>query len=405
MKLIKPFRALRPTRELASQVASPPYDVVNRAEAKKIARGNPYSFLHINKPDIDVGEGVDAHDPLVYQTGRGNLDEFINSGILVKDESDSYYLYRQIMDGHAQVGLVAVASCDEYDAGIVKKHELTRPAKEDDRVRHIEALNSQTGPVFLTYRAVPEMDAFMDRIIASDPAIDFTADDGVRHSAWKIFDAQDIEFIQGVFETVDYLYIADGHHRSAAASRVNQSRNGAGQSGNFLTVTFPHNQMQILAYNRAIKDLGGLSGDEFLSKLENIFDVTEGGGGECSGKNSLGLYMGGSWRSLTFKAEYARASSPMDELDVALLQNHVLAPLLDIDDPRTSTRIDFIGGIRGTAELERLVDSGDYACAFSMYPTSIEDLMEIADEGGIMPPKSTWFEPKLRDGMFSHQIV
>ena len=404
MATLKPFAALRPRADLADRVCELPYDVMNSAEAHEIAKDNPYSFLHVSKPEIDLEPGIDVYSDPVYAKGAENFSLLQEQGALIQDDQPGYYLYRQIMDGHAQVGLVAVASCDEYDAGIVKKHELTRPAKEDDRVRHIEALNSQTGPVFLTYRAVPEMDAFMDRIIASDPAIDFTADDGVRHSAWNIFDAQDIEFIKGVFESVDYLYIADGHHRSAAASRVNQSRNGAGQSGNFLTVTFPHNQMQILAYNRAIKDLGGLSSDKFLSKLENIFDVTEGGGGECSGKNSLGLYMGGSWRSLKFKAEYARASSPMDELDVALLQNHVLAPLLDIDDPRTSTRIDFIGGIRGTAELERLVDSGDYACAFSMYPTSIEDLMEIADEGGIMPPKSTWFEPKLRDAMFCHMI-
>ena len=323
---------------------------------------------------------------------------------LVQDTQPGYYLYRQIMDGHAQIGLVAAACCAEYDADIIKKHELTRPAKEDDRVRHMEALNSQTGPVFLTYRAKPEVDAFVERVIASKPNVDFTAEDGVQHTAWNVYDADDVAFLQAQFEGIDFLYIADGHHRSAAASRVNASRSGSGQSGFFLTVTFPHNQMKILAYNRVVKDLNGLNAETFLERLGVIFEISEGGAGDCSAKNELGFYLDGVWRRLVVKTEFAKADNPMDELDVALLQNHVLSPMLAIDDPRTSNRIGFIGGIRGTAELERLVDGGDYACAFSMYPTSIEDLMAIADAGGIMPPKSTWFEPKLRDAMFCHMI-
>ena len=404
MATLKPFAALRPKPELAAQICELPYDVMNSREAREIAAGNPYSFLHVSKPEIDLEPGVDVYSEAVYAKGSENFQLLQEQGALVQDSQPGFYLYRQIMDGHAQVGLVAAASCAEYDAEIIKKHELTRPAKEDDRVRHIEALDSQTGPVFLTYRADAEVDAFFERVIATEPDIDFTAEDGVQHTAWNVFDAEDIAFLQAKFEAIDFLYIADGHHRSAAASRVNVSRSGAGQSGFFLTVTFPHNQMKILAYNRAVKDLNSLDAEMFLERLETVFEITEGGAGDCGAKNELGLYLKGTWRRLVFKPEFAKADTPMDELDVALLQNHVLSPMLAIDDPRTSDRIDFIGGIRGTAELERLVDGGDYACAFSMYPTSIEDLMAIADAGGIMPPKSTWFEPKLRDAMFCHMI-
>jgi len=404
MATLKPFAALRPKPELAAQICELPYDVMNSEEAREIAAGNPYSFLHVSKPEIDLEPGVGVYSEAVYAKGAENFRLLQEQGALVQDSQLGYYLYRQIMDGHAQVGLVAAASCAEYDAEIIKKHELTRPAKEDDRVRHIEALDSQTGPVFLTYRADAKVDAFVDRVIATEPDIDFTAEDGVQHTAWNVFDAEDIAFLQAKFEAIDFLYIADGHHRSAAASRVNASRSGAGQSGFFLTVTFPHNQMKILAYNRAVKDLNGLDAESFLEQLGTIFEITEGGARGCGAKNELGLYLKGTWRRLVFKPEFAKADTPMDELDVALLQNHVLHPMLAIDDPRTSDRVDFIGGIRGVAELERLVDGGDYACAFSMYPTSIEDLMAIADAGGIMPPKSTWFEPKLRDAMFCHMI-
>jgi len=404
MATLKPFAALRPKPELASQICELPYDVMNSQEARALAEGNPYSFLHVSKPEIDLEPGINVYSESVYAKGAENFRLLQEQGALAQDAQPGYYLYRQIMDGHAQVGLVAAACCAEYDADIIKKHELTRPAKEDDRVRHIEALDSQTGPVFLTYRAKPEVDAFVERVIASEPNVDFTAEDSVQHTAWNVYDADDVAFLRKQFEGIDFLYIADGHHRSAAASRVNASRSGAGQSGFFLTVTFPHNQMKILAYNRVVKDLNGLNAETFLERLGVIFEISEGGAGDCSAKNELGFYLDGVWRRLVVKSEFAKADNPMDELDVALLQNHVLSPMLAIDDPRTSNRIGFIGGIRGTAELERLVDGGDYACAFSMYPTSIEDLMAIADAGGIMPPKSTWFEPKLRDAMFCHMI-
>lgn len=404
MATLNPFAALRPRADLADRVCELPYDVMSSEEARAIADGNPYSFLHVSKPEIDLEPDIDVYSAPVYAKGAENFRLLQEQEALLQDPNPGYYLYRQIMGEHQQTGLVAVASCDEYDQGIIKKHEFTRPAKEDDRVRHIEALNSQTGPVFLTYRSVPAFNELFERIASGAPDVDFTGDDGVRHTSWNIFSEEDISFIRESFAEVESLYIADGHHRSAAASRVNQSRQGEGQSGFFLTVTFPHDQMQILAYNRAVKSLNGLSPEDFLARLDIVFERSNSENGNCSMKNELGLYLDGKWYRLQFRQEYAQADNPMDELDVALLQNHVLQPVLGIDDPRTSDRIDFIGGIRGVGELERLVDSGNYACAFSMYPTSIEELMDIADAGGIMPPKSTWFEPKLRDAMFCHMI-
>jgi len=403
MATLKPFAALRPKADLAAKVCELPYDVMNSDEARVLAKDNPFSFLHVSKPEIDLEPSIDVYSDAVYAKGAENFRLLREQGALAQDAQPCMYLYRQVMGSHTQTGLVAVASVSEYDSGIIKKHELTRPAKEDDRVRHMEALNSQTGPVFLTYRATAELDALTKRLTSNDPAIDLTADDHVQHTAWVIDNAEDIAFIEAQFGNLDYLYIADGHHRSAAASRVCAARNGAGQSDLFLTVIFPHDQMQILAYNRVIKDLHGQSSADFLAALENIFQIVEGGAGECARKNELGLYLDGQWRKLTFKPNHETAETLMDELDVALLQNHVLVPLLGIEDQRTSDWLDFIGGIRGTAELERLVDAGA-GCAFSMFPTSIEDLMAIADADGLMPPKSTWFEPKLRDGLFCHMI-
>ncbi|MDC0144616.1 DUF1015 family protein [Verrucomicrobia bacterium] len=403
MATLKPFSALRPKAELAAKICELPYDVMSSDEARDLAKSNPFSFLHVSKPEIDLEPSADVYSDAVYTKGAENFRLLQEQGALVQDAQPCMYLYRQVMGSHAQTGLVAVASVSEYDNGIIKKHELTRPAKEDDRVRHIEALNSQTGPVFLTYRASAELDALTERLTSNDPAIDLTSDDRVQHTAWVIDNAEDIAFIEAQFGGLDYLYIADGHHRSAAASRVCAARNGAGQSDHFLVVIFPHDQMQILAYNRVIKDLHGQSSGDFLAALEDIFEIVEGGAGECTRKNELGLYLDGKWRKLTFKLNCVTAETLMDELDVALLQNHVLAPLLGIEDQRTSDRLDFIGGIRGTAELEELVDAGA-GCAFSMFPTSIEDLMAIADADGLMPPKSTWFEPKLRDGLFCHII-
>ena len=404
MATIKPFAALRPKPELAARICELPYDVMSSAEARQVAAGNPLSFLHVSKPEIDLPADLDVHAPEVYAKGRENFKNLIAQGSLAVDAQPNFYLYRQIMGGHAQIGLVAAADCAEYLAGIIKKHELTRVDKEDDRVKHIETLNSQTGPVFLTYRAVPALDAIFAKLVTGTPAADFTAKDGVRHTAWVVTAPADQAFIEQAFTQIPYLYIADGHHRSAAAGRIFQSRQGAGQSGRFLTVIFPHNQMQILPYNRVLKDLNGLTPEALLERLSEVFVIKSPGHPRPAGKHELGFYINHQWYTLTFRAELTATHDPIEKLDVTLLQKHVLAPLFKIDDPRTSTRINFVGGIRGTAELEKLVDSGEYACAFSMYPTSIEDLMAIADAGGIMPPKSTWFEPKLRDAMFCHMI-
>ncbi len=404
MASIKPFAALRPEPELASRICELPYDVMSSDEARQMAEGNPLSFLHVSKPEIDLPPATDIYDAAVYAKGRENFQKLIADGELRQDVQPCFYLYRQVMGQHTQIGLVAAASCEEYLRDIIKKHEFTRPDKEDDRVRHIEALNSQTGPVFLTYRAVAKLDELFAKKIADKPDIDFTGKDGVRHTSWVVNDAATIQAIEQEFAGIPFLYIADGHHRSAAAGRVFQSRNGAGQSGRFLTVIFPHNQMQILPYNRVLKDLNGLSPDALLEKLDAVFIIKEEGVAKPTRKHELGFYMGGKWRTLHFRPQFAATTDPIEKLDVTLLQKYVLAPLFGIDDPRTSKRVNFVGGIRGTAELEKLVSSGDYGCAFSMFPTSIEDLMTIADAGGIMPPKSTWFEPKLRDAMFCHMI-
>ncbi len=404
MATLKPFAALRPKSELASQICELPYDVMSSEEAREMAAGNPLSFLHVSKPEIDLPAGTDLYSAPVYAKGKENFAKLISQGGLKQDEKLNFYLYRQIMGGHAQVGLVAAASCQEYLTDIIKKHEFTRPDKEDDRVRHIEALNSQTGPVFLTYRAVAAFDAFVAKKIAETPAVDFTGKDGVRHTSWTISNADEIKFVETQFAQIPFLYIADGHHRSAAAGRVFKALDGAGHSGQFLAVIFPHNQMQILPYNRVLKDLNGLTPEQLLEKLATVFDIQPGGAAVPTKKHELALFFGGKWSRLTFKPQFTATSDPIEGLDVTLLQKQILAPVFGIDDPRTSKKINFVGGIRGTAELEKLVNSGEYACAFSMFPTSIEDLMSIADTGGIMPPKSTWFEPKLRDAMFCHMI-
>jgi uncharacterized protein (DUF1015 family) len=404
MAIVKPFAALRPEPGLASRICELPYDVMSSAEARQVAAGNPLSFLHVSKPEIDLPPTTDVYAPEVYAKGRENFHRLIAEGALRQDPQPFFYLYRQVMGAHSQTGLVAAASCEDYLKGTIRKHELTRPDKEDDRVRHIEALDSQTGPVFLVYRANQAMDRFVATKTAEPPAIDFTAGDGVRHTAWVIADTAGIRFIEAEFARMPRLYIADGHHRSAAAARVFQKRNGAGESGSFLSVIFPHNQMQILPYNRVLKDLNGLSPGQLLEKLAGVFEITRPGAAAPSRKHELGLYLDGQWHTLRFRQHVTAVADAFETLDVTLLQRHVLEPLFGIADPRTSKRVNFVGGIRGTPELEKLVNRGEYACAFSLFPTSIEDLMTIADAGGIMPPKSTWFEPKLRDAMFCHMI-
>ncbi|MCU0785118.1 MAG: DUF1015 family protein [Verrucomicrobia bacterium] len=423
MATLKPFAALRPKPELAAQICELPYDVMSSDEARQLAAGNPLSFLRVSKPEIDLPPGTDLYAPEVYAKGKENFARLISQGALKQDAQPCFYLYRQVMGQHSQVGLVAAASCEEYLSGIIKKHEFTRPDKEDDRVRHIETLNSQTGPVFLTYRAPSAMDEFVAKKITEKPEVDFSAKDGVRHTAWTVGDSASVKFIAEQFAKIPFLYIADGHHRSAAAARVylkrSSSRRESAQtdqsrlmsaathqdkSGQLLTVIFPHNQMQILPYNRVLKDLNGLTAAQLMQKLDAIFTINRSGAAKPTRKHELGLFLSGKWHTLYFRPHFAATSDPIERLDVTLLQKHVLAPIFAIADQRTSKQINFVGGIRGTAELEKLVNSGEYACAFSMFPTSIEDLMTIAGAGGIMPPKSTWFEPKLRDAMFCHMI-
>jgi uncharacterized protein (DUF1015 family) len=405
MAKIKPFAALRPEPELAAQISALPYDVFSSEEARQIAANNPLSFLHVSKPEIDLPPGTHFSEPLVYEKGKENFQRLLSQKALRQDAQPCFYLYRQIMREHQQTGLVAAASCQDYLNNVVKKHELTRPDKEDDRVRHIETLDSQTGPVFLVYRSSAELDDFFNIRAAGLPHIDFVAEDGVRHTAWVIVEQPDIEFIENEFAGISSLYIADGHHRCAAAARVFESRSGAGHSAFFLSVIFPDNQVQILPYHRVIKDLNGLSPEQLLEKLDGIFIVHKNGAAQPRRKHELGLYIASRWYKLNFRPRFAATTDLFEKLDVNLLQTYVLDPIFGITDPRTSSRINFVGGIRGTPELEKLVNSGEYACAFSMYPTSIEELMTIAEAKRIMPPKSTWFEPKLRDGLFCHMLV
>jgi len=404
MATIKPFAALRPKPELASQICELPYDVVSSAEARAIAADKILSFFHVSKPEIDLPPGTDSYAPEVYAKGSDNFQKRIRDGALKQDSQPCFYLYRQIMGQHSQTGIVAAASCADYLDGVIKKHELTRPDKEDDRVRHIEALNSQTGPVFLAHRGGAVFDKLVAEKISGMPDVDFTAGDGVRHTSWTISGADDIRLIENTFAGIQQLYIADGHHRSAAAARVFKNRNGAGGSGQFLVVIFPHNQLQILPYNRLLKDLNGWTPRQLLEMLEIVLIRNPDELARPACKHELGFYFQGKWHTLIFRKKFTAGDDPVENLDVTLLQKNVLAPVFGIDDPRTSKRIGFVGGIRGTAELEKLVDSGEYACAFSMFPTGMYDLMTVADLDDIMPPKSTWFEPKLRDGMFCHMI-
>ncbi len=411
MATIRPFAALRPRPDLAERICELPYDVMSSEEARAIASGNPLSFLRVSKPEIDLPPSTDVHAIGVYARGQENFQRLITQGALRQDPQPCFYLYRQVRGPHNQVGLVAGASCEDYLSGRIKKHELTRPDKEDDRVRHIQTLRAQTGPAFLVYRSRQAINELVARKTAERPDIDFVAPDEVRHTAWVIADSNVIGSIQAEFEHIPALYIADGHHRSAAAVRIYQAAKQSGASAAasdnsafFLSVIFPHDQVQILPYNRVVKDLNSWPTHEFLRKLESIFAVQAGGGALPAKKHNFGLYLGGQWRALSLRPPLASAAAPVDQLDVTVLQTHVLGPILGIGDPRTSQRIHFVGGIRGAAELEKLVNSNEFACAFSLFPTSIEDLMTMADANAIMPPKSTWFEPKLRDAMFCYLL-
>jgi len=401
MALIKPFRALRPPPAIASRIASPPYDVVNAAEARAYARGNAQCFFRISRPEVDLAPEVDEHSEAVHRRGGENLKEFVRNGWLVRDSEPSFYVYRQRMGDHVQSGLVAAASIDEYDRGLIRRHELTRPDKEDDRTRHIVALEANDEPVFVTYRGQADLDDLLTRATRHSPEIDFVADDGVAHTFWVVPPALNHDIRNG-FAAVPTLYIADGHHRSAAASRAHQhfgSRHG--EHGSFLVVIFPHDQMQILDYNRAVRDLNGLASETFLARVRQNFDLGAATEAEPGAVHEFGLYLDGRWHRLRARPG-SYPDTPAGALDVAILQENLLAPVLGIEDVRRDPRIHFVGGIRGVRELERMVDSGEYRAAFSLFPTSLEQLMAISDAGQIMPPKSTWFEPKLRSGLVLH---
>jgi uncharacterized protein (DUF1015 family) len=398
MSALFPFAALRPVPAAASRVAAVPYDVINTEEARAMASGNPLSFLHVSRPEIDLPPGTDPHADLVYSRASENFSTLKRAAPLVIEETPSLYLYRLTMGGHVQTGMAACFSIDEYDRDLIRKHEKTRPDKEDDRTRHMLSIGAQTGPVFLTYRASPAIDSAAARVIEAAPLFDLTASDGVRHEIWRVCANDAPAFIEG-FAAVPVLYIADGHHRAASAARARRllSAQGAGEWDRVLAVAFPDDQMQILPYNRVVRDLNGHSVTGFLDAVRRRAAVREGGPMSPQARGQVAIRVGAAWYTATFP--------PDDALDVDVLERELLGPILGITDVRTDRRIDFVGGIRGPAELERLVDAGGFAVAFSMYPVSTTDLMRIADAGGIMPPKSTWFEPKLRDGLLSHVIA
>ena len=409
MAIIKPFRGFRPSKK-AELVASPPYDVLNSKEAREMAKGNPLSFLHIVKPEIDLPENVDLYDAQVYAKGRENLDKFIAHGTLMQDRKPCLYIYAQTMNGRTQYGLVAAVSAEEYDKGLIRKHELTRKDKEEDRTRHIETLGATTGPAFLTYPDRKDLDDKIASLTAAPAVYHFTTSDGITHDFWVIHEDKDIEFISAIFKDISVLYIADGHHRSASAANVarrkkaeNAYHTGQESYNYFLAVIFPAGQLYVMDYNRLVKDLNSLSEEEFFAKLAEKFDIEPSGKAKPENRHEFGMYLSGKWYTLRAKQGIFDEHDPVDALDVSILQKHVLAPILGIGDPRTDKRINFVGGIRGLKELEKEVNCGDYKLAFSMYPTSIEELIKVADANLIMPPKSTWFEPKLRSGLIIYK--
>ena len=412
MITIKPFRGLRPSARLADKVASPPYDVLSSQEAREMAAENPISFLHINKPEIDLPKDTDPYSELVYNTGRDNLQKFIADGTLIQDEKESIYIYRQIWKDHTQTGYFCLSSVEDYDAGRVKKHEFTRPQKEADRTKLIDTMNAQVGPVFLLYKDNLLLDNLLEELTQSDPLVDFTSPDEVTHQLWIVDNPQKLDEIVKAFATLQATYIADGHHRSASASNVckirkekNPSHTGNEPYNYFLSVIFPKNQLMILPYNRVVTDLNGHSKDDFLAKISDKFDVAESDQEiEIIDAHMFGMYLDGSWYQLSPRTGSYNAGDLLEGLDVNILMKNLLEPILGIGNPRTDPRIDFVGGIRGNRELKKLVDSGKYTVAFALYPTSVEALVRVADAGEVMPPKSTWFEPKLRSGMVSYLL-
>ncbi len=413
MATFRPFRGIRPLSDNVAAVASRPYDVLDSAEARVEAACCPLSFLHVVKPEIDLPADVDPYGDEVYAKGRENFGRLLEFGHMKRDEEPSYYLYRLTMDGRSQTGVVGCCMVDEYYDGRIKKHELTRPVKEDDRVRHVKTLNANAEPVFFSYRGNEAIDGFVLEQLSGVPVYDFTSEDGIRHEFWIVSDSEEVSRLQCLFSDVPFLYVADGHHRTAAAARVGKERreanpdhDGSEEYNFFLAVLFPEDQLQIFDYNRVVTDLNGLSEEEFLAKLETSFDVRPSPTGACrpSGMREFGLYLKGNWFLLRAKEEVWDDDDPIGALDVTILSNHVLDPVLGITDLRRDKRIDFVGGIRGLNELEHRVDSGEMAVAFALHPVSMKQLLRIADADQIMPPKTTWFEPKLRSGLVVHEL-
>lgn len=410
MATIKPFRALRPVREHAAKIAALPYDVYNRAEATKIVKDNPESFLRVDRAETTLSDDVDTYAPEVYEQARENLQDYVDRGLMEREDVPSFYLYELVMDGRSQTGLVACASVDEYDSGVIKKHELTRAEKEADRIHHVDTLDAQTGPIFLTYKENGQIDRIIDEQKQTEPLYDFTAPDGIAHRVWLINDSKAVGDLIREFDGVENLYIADGHHRCASAARVAHMRKEADHGEHpdapynyFLSVIFPAGQLRILPYNRVVRDLNGQTPEEFLKAVEERFTIEERDEAvEPQEKGSFGMYLGDQWYELRIRDEFLK-EDPEGKLDVSVLYDNLLSPVLAIGDPRTDERIDFVGGIRGVGELERRCND-DMKVAFSMYPTDIQELIDIADAGLLMPPKSTWFEPKLRSGLFIHEL-
>ena len=415
MSVVRAFQAVRPTPALAGQVAALPYDVMNSAEAREMVKGNPYSFLHVDKAEVDLDPTIDLYDTRVYQKARDNLNRMIAEGVFVQDEKPCLYIYKQVMDGRTQIGIVGCTAVDDYRNNIIRKHELTRADKEQDRINHVDHCDANTGPIFLAYRAKESISSLVAAVMESKaPVYDFVSDDGIGHTVWVIDGEATIAAICEEFAQVENLYIADGHHRSASAVRVGMMRreakpdyNGSEEFNYFLSVIFPDDQLYIMDYNRIVKDLNGYTKEAFLERVAEQFHITPytgSGALKPEKKHTFGMYLDGSWMLLEAKAGSFDAADPVARLDVSILQNNLLHPILEIGDPRTDKRIDFVGGIRGLQALSDRVDNGSMAVAFSMYPTTMEDLMDIADAGAIMPPKSTWFEPKLRSGLFIHKL-
>lgn len=411
MAIIKPFRGIRPIKELADKIAALPYDVMDSDEAREMVKDNPYSFLHVDKAEIDLPKDIDPYDDRVYDKAKENLDNMIKNRFYIEDEKPNYYIYRQIMKGRSQVGLVGCASIDDYTNNIIKKHELTREDKEIDRINHVYKCEAHTGPIFLTYRENKDISNIINEWIKREPIYDFKSEDEVCHTVWIVDDENTVIKINELFKSVEYLYIADGHHRSASAVKVGHIKRaekedytGEEEFNYFLSISYPDSELEVLDYNRTVKDLNGLSREEFLNKVSEIFVVTESNEPvKPKEKHTFGMYLEKQWYLLEAKEGIFNPEDPVDQLDVSILQNNLLRPILGIDDPRKSKRIKFIGGIRGLKELERRADT-DMKVSFSMYATTTDDIMDIADSGKIMPPKSTWFEPKPRSGLFIHKF-